>query len=277
MKQMLTLLLTLLTANAVAAGFDDIQQALERSSLSQLQEKVYVHTDNNCYFMGDTLWYKAYVVRADSLMPSPLSKILYVELLSPDGIVVERQRVVVARSGLSCGQFVLDNLPYAGYYELRAYTRWMLNFGAKPMKFTTWDSWAFYNRQMARDFYTQYDGLFSRVMPVYNKPEQQGDFSYKGMTQRPYTRLPKEPKQKLSMKFFPEGGNLIEGQATVVAFEAVDEHGEAQDVSGMVSNDAQGHPVRLKSEFMGRGAFTFTPWPTTGRGRGRMEGEDLPL
>ena len=280
MKPLLTLLLTLLTAHASAATFDDIRQALERSSLSQLQEKVYIHTDNPCYFIGDTLWYKAYVVRADSLMPTPLSKILHVELLSPDGIVVERQRIVVARSGFSCGQFVLDHLPYAGYYELRAYTRWMLNFGAKPMKFTSWDSWAFYNRQMARDYYTQYDGLFSRVMPIYNKPETQGDFSYKGMTQRPYARLPKEPKERLRIKFFPEGGNLVEGRPTVVAFEAVDEHGEAQDVSGVVNNDAQGRPVSLKAEYMGRGAFAFTPGQRRGEAvvewRGKTYRFDLP-
>ena len=24
------------------------------------QEKVYLHLDNNCYFAGDTIWYKAY-------------------------------------------------------------------------------------------------------------------------------------------------------------------------------------------------------------------------
>ena len=27
-----------------------------------VQEKVYLHFDNNCYFLGDTIWYKAYVV-----------------------------------------------------------------------------------------------------------------------------------------------------------------------------------------------------------------------
>ena len=62
----------------------------------QIQEKVYVHTDNTCYFIGDTIWYKAYVVRADNLHPTDMSKMLYVELLAPDGVVVDRQRVVVS-------------------------------------------------------------------------------------------------------------------------------------------------------------------------------------
>ena len=94
MKNMFGLLVVLLTiAQGVQAGsLDDIRQALEASSVSQVQEKVYIHTDNQCYFVGDTLWYKAYVVRADNLHPTDMSRILYVELLSPDGVLVERQR-----------------------------------------------------------------------------------------------------------------------------------------------------------------------------------------
>ena len=55
-----------------------------------VQEKVYLHFDNNCYFLGDTIWYKAYVVLADDNSPEPLSRILYVELLNEQGYLVER-------------------------------------------------------------------------------------------------------------------------------------------------------------------------------------------
>ena len=30
------------------------------------QEIVFVHMDNTCYFLGDTLYYKAYVQRSDT-------------------------------------------------------------------------------------------------------------------------------------------------------------------------------------------------------------------
>ena len=106
-----------------AGNIEDIRQALLQSSLSQVQEKVYLHTDNQCYFVGDTLWYKAYVVRADNLKPTDLSRILYVELLSPDGLLVERQQIVVNPKGYTCGQFVLTDSLYSGYYEMRAYTK----------------------------------------------------------------------------------------------------------------------------------------------------------
>ena len=60
------LLLSLTVVKSYAGGIDDIRQALEQASASQVQEKVFVHTDNQCYFVGDTLWYKAYVVRAST-------------------------------------------------------------------------------------------------------------------------------------------------------------------------------------------------------------------
>ena len=78
------LLLLVFTCVVKAGNIDDIRQVLEQSSTSKVQEKVYIHTDNQCYFVGDTLWYKAYVVRADDLKPTNLSRVLYVELLSPD-------------------------------------------------------------------------------------------------------------------------------------------------------------------------------------------------
>ena len=108
-KRFAVCLLTMLTAVVTMAGnLDDIRQALEESSYSQVQEKVYIHTDNGCYFVGDTLWYKAYVVRADDLLPTDISRILYVELLSPDGLLVERQQIVVSNKGHMCEYRRLD-------------------------------------------------------------------------------------------------------------------------------------------------------------------------
>ena len=86
-------------ASPSSVGLDAIEAQLRSAAETRVQEKVFVHTDNRCYFLGDTLWYKAYVVRADNLMPTDMSRMLYVELLSPDGLVVERQTVVVSNKG----------------------------------------------------------------------------------------------------------------------------------------------------------------------------------
>ena len=57
----------------------------ERLSNAPVQEKAYLHLDNNCYFLGDTIWYKAYLVDAGNLRPTAESRILYVELVDPEG------------------------------------------------------------------------------------------------------------------------------------------------------------------------------------------------
>ena len=106
-----------------------------------VQEKVYLHFDNNCYFLGDTIWYKAYVVLADDNTPEPLSRILYVELLNEQGYLMERQQLQINKSGQADGCFAICDTLFAGYYEIRAYTKWMLNFGYEPCESWHQDSW----------------------------------------------------------------------------------------------------------------------------------------
>ena len=259
MTKLSTLIAMMLFAatDALCGSLDDIRQALEHASTSRVQEKVFVHTDNQCYFVGDTLWYKAYVVRADDLTPTDLSRVLYVELLSPDGLLVERQNIVVNPKGYTCGQFVLTDSLYSGYYELRAYTRWMLNFNVGHHRYRRQETWAFYNSQMAADYFRTWDGLYSRVLPVYGKPDTPGDYDARRMYQRPKTRIPKQKKDELVVTFYPEGGHLIEGVQNRVAFDVCDQHGEAVSIAGTIGRDAAALPVR--TEYMGRGSFTVTP------------------
>ena len=111
-----------------------------------VQEKVYLHIDNNTYFLGDTIWYKAYVVLADDNSPEPLSRILYVELLNQQGYLMERQQLVVDSKGQADGRFALSDSLFAGYYEIRAYTKWMLNFGYEPAKSWNRFSWLYFEK-----------------------------------------------------------------------------------------------------------------------------------
>ena len=260
MKSVFRLIVVLLLASSgVQAGsLDDIRQALEESSVSQVQEKVYIHTDNMCYFVGDTLWYKAYVVRADNLRPTNMSRILYVELLSPDGILVERQQIIVAPEGYTCGQFTLRDSLYSGYYELRAYTRWMLNFNVSEHMYTTQETWRFMNKQMCADYYRVWDGLYSRVFPVYSKPDTPGDYDARRIYQRPKTRMQKPKKEELIVTFYPEGGHLVEGLPSKVAFDVVDQLGASVSIKGeLLAGDQKVANIATSHE--GRGTFIVTP------------------
>lgn len=235
----------------MAAPIDDLETVL--SDNSQVQEKIYVHTDNSAYFVGDTLWYKAYVVRADNLQPTNMSKLLYVELLTPDGYLVERQHIVVNGNGYTCGQFILEDSLYSGFYEIRAYTRWQLNFNVKERYYSQDDRYKFYDTQAAKDFFRDWDGLYSRVIPVYQKPTEEGNYVDRYMSHRPKTRVLKD-KEYLTMSFYPEGGQLIQGVPCNIAFEVKDNHGECFDLEGTLSDG-----TKIKTQRMGMGQVTVTP------------------
>ena len=128
------------------------------------QEKVFLHLDNTCYFVGDTIWFKAYVTHSDRQTPTDLSKILYVELFTPDGYLVERQQLEMP-DGSAHGAFALKDSLYAGYYELRAYTLWMLNFGVCEHPHSQWTEDLFYNKQMAKEFFRDWCST-SRTPPA---------------------------------------------------------------------------------------------------------------
>ncbi|PCJ23036.1 MAG: hypothetical protein COA97_12400 [Flavobacteriales bacterium] len=63
----------------------------------------------------------------------------------------------------------------------------------------------------------------------------------------------------IELSFFPEGGDLVDGLETMVAFKAMDEFGKPADVEGVVKD----HKGRIVSEFTsfhnGMGAFEFEP------------------
>lgn len=136
------------------------------------QEKVYLHLDNTAYFLGETIWMKAYVTRSDTENRSNISRVLYVELISPRGFVIERRKLQVT-DGLAWGDIKLTKrMLKSGYYEIRAYTRYMTNWGNS--------------------------NFFSRVIPVFDKPRTEGDYSHMSLEQYDVTRQPYERRVSTS-------------------------------------------------------------------------------
>lgn len=199
------------------------------------REKVYLHFDNTSYYQGDTIWYKAYVVDAVTGKGSRISRPLYVELVDQLGNVAERQTIKLT-DGEGHGQISLARTFFTGYYEVRAYTKWMLAFGDDP----------------------QY---FSRTFPIYRKrvPGQQkrSIATYrmdKSMKQRPQEKL-----KEMEVRFFPEGGRLVKGIPSVVGFETASRDSGWVDVEGVLLN-AQGEGVAPVATYHeGMGSFMYTP------------------
>ncbi|MBD5240636.1 MAG: hypothetical protein HDS59_00920 [Barnesiella sp.] len=250
MKYKLTIFLILLLAvtNLINAAVNDITIRNIRYYLTQAQtfskkfphEKVFVHLDNTSYFAGDKIWFQCYVINSLDNTPTSLSNTLYVELLNPRGKVIGKQ-ILKIRNGRCSGAFTLNHLPfYSGFYEIRAYTKYMLNFGETA--------------------------IFSRIVPVFEHPEKAGDYSDQKMTRdiSKYTGSRPAPAKspKLSMRFFPEGGKLIAGVPTRVAFEITGRHGRPIEGKGIVIDEATGHIIdSISTIHEGRGYFTITPEP----------------
>ncbi len=90
-------------------------------------EKVHLHFDKPYYAVGDTIWFKAYVT-LEQRSPSPLSKILYVDIISNKDSLVESLKIPVTNSVASGNLPLYESRFKQGTYQLRAYTKWMLNF-----------------------------------------------------------------------------------------------------------------------------------------------------
>jgi hypothetical protein len=92
-------------------------------------EKVYLHTDKPYYNIGDTLWFKSYLLDRASLTGSKLSSFLYVELDDDSTEMIKRIKIPI-KDGMGWGQIPLTRKAFhEGGYTLRAYTNWMQNFG----------------------------------------------------------------------------------------------------------------------------------------------------
>jgi len=216
------------------------------------QEKVYLHLDNTAYFQGETIWYAANVVDATTGGEAK-SKVLYVELLSPTGVILKQQKLKVVY-GRCHGSFSLIDssveeavkmrgaIGYpSGYYQIRAYTRAMLNFDDA--------------------------GVFSRVIPVYKEPKTEGDYSDPVMEKYTYHELNRpDPKRsekldRFNLTFYPEGGHLVSGLACRIAFKATDKQGHGVDIEALMDNN--GNTLSIPLQHNGMGSFEFTPGEKT--------------
>lgn len=198
------------------------------------REKVYLHFDNSSYYVGDTIWFKAYTVYAENNMPSTISKPLYVEMLDQTGHITQRQ-IIELNSGEGHGQIILNESTMSGYYEIRAYTRWMLAF-SEP-------------------------SYFSRTFPIYQsaqgeRPERRiSTYNLNpSMKQRP-----KNVTDKLAIQFFPEGGTLVKGISSRVAFKAESREDGNVILEGAIYTKDGEKLTEIKTLHDGMGIFTYTP------------------
>jgi hypothetical protein len=92
-------------------------------------EKLYLQFDKPYYAINDTIWFKAYLLKASFFTPSGKSGIVYVDIANDSNKVI-KQYSFPLQNGLSWGNITLNDKEFTpGTYIIRAYTNWMRNFG----------------------------------------------------------------------------------------------------------------------------------------------------
>ncbi|TGE29482.1 hypothetical protein [Hymenobacter metallicola] len=200
-------------------SLSSINRQLSQYRQQALQEKLYLHLDRSLYVSGELLWFKIYALDGATNRPLPLSKIAYVEVLDAQQKPVLQTKVSL-RNATGQGSLALPSSVASGNYTVRAYTSWMKNFSP--------------------DFY------FTSPVTILNT------FTTAGL------RTSKD-SARYDVQFFPEGGNLVKGLSSTVAFKITDSAGRSLEAQGVVLDPQNKVVARFKTLRFGMGRFTLLP------------------
>ncbi|HZX73031.1 MAG TPA: hypothetical protein VFE57_01310, partial [Cyclobacteriaceae bacterium] len=209
---------------AQEASFNGIGQKFNTYRSQAQQEKLFVHLDRSFYYSGETMWFKVYAVDGTLHKPLDISAVAYLEIVDLTNHAVLQTKIAL-HNGAGDGSLFLPSSLSTGNYLLRAYTRWMKNFDP--------------------DFYFQQS--FS-ILNTLRKPDVASE--------------PESPA--FDIQFFPEGGNLVKGIKSKIAFRAIDKNGNGIGFRGAIVNVSNDTIVKFSPTKFGIGNFVFTPTESQG-------------
>lgn len=144
---------------------------------------------------------------------------MYVELFKRGKNDPVEQVIINVFDGKGFADIVIPRKAEPGFYTLRAYTNWMKNFG--------------------EDAFFYKDIWIGDIKDI--------DFG-----------IPVETSQT-KIDFFPEGGDLVIGLKSKVAFKALNGYGKGEDVICYILNSRKDTLLRFESEYLGMGTFELNP------------------
>lgn len=224
-KTLLTLLvgLSLTTLLSAMVWPDDFFSKL-KENLATYQdmiptERIYVQSDKMHYLAGETVWLSGYVRALNDFSKAGKSEILHVELTSAAGKTLDIRGFVV-KEGVAEGTLELSQDLPSGNYQIRAYTLWQNN---------------------EKD-----PAIFHKQIFVKGRKEMKPS-------------APSEASSPYQFDLFPEGGYMVEGLTSRVAFKMTNEKGEPMEVAGTVKDDRGKLIATFSDVVSGMGAFDLQP------------------
>jgi hypothetical protein len=218
------LVLLLAQTTGFTQGIEQVKNSFNQYRQRNVQEKVYVHTDKSTYLPGEIIWFKIYSVDASFHQLLNLSKVVYVDVIDNGHNAVMQAKIAMSY-GTGSGSLYIPVSLSNGNYTLRAYTNWMKNFSP--------------------DYY------FEKNITIIN-PLKSPDAEAK------------ETATVYDVQFFPEGGTLVAGLNSKVAFKVTAPNGNGLAAyHGAVINEHNDTVARFEPLKFGIGSFTFTPAANT--------------
>ena len=213
------LALILQGARAQQGPKDSLVRMFNNFRARHLEEKLYVHFDEDLHLAGETVWFKIYCVDVFQHRYLDLSKVAYVEVLDSENKPVLQTKVELS-GGYGTGSLFLPSSIATGNYWVRAYTHWMRN--GSP------------------DFYLHHP---ISIINTLNSSDQRR------------TNTP----ESITAQFFPEGGYAVTNLPGKVAFQVTGKSGNGIDFKGSLINEAHDTVARFAPLKFGIGSFTFKP------------------
>ncbi len=195
---------------------------------NSIKEKVYLHLDKPYYTSGEDIWFKVYLVDANTLQPNALSKIVYVDLINPNNEIMETRFIKIDKGGGN-GEFRLSNNLNSGQYYIRAYTNFMRNYNNK-----------YFFKKSIYVYSLNSDEIEKEDSPTFKTEE-------------------KISKEKIDVQFFPEGGNMVNTFPNRLGFKAIDLNGKGIHIDGTILDESGKEIIKFKTSKFGLGRLVFTP------------------
>ena len=123
MKQLIYTVVFLFSV--IILNAQNIDSTLSKYSGSYGQERIYLHYDKSSYASGETIWFKAYLLK--TIFPDNESKTVYIDWSDENGNVLHHT-ISAVEDATTYGQFEIPANFTGQFIHVIAYTKWMLNF-----------------------------------------------------------------------------------------------------------------------------------------------------
>lgn len=120
-------MMTLITGGVALYG--------QRGISIQPGERVILFSDRTLYIAGENILFSAFLQSLDGLDKYELSRVLYCELITPDGNKINGNKYLI-ENAFTCGYLSIPGDIITGNYYLRAYTKFMRNAGPSSYHYT---------------------------------------------------------------------------------------------------------------------------------------------